>query len=335
MNRAPVPTAERALARLEAAALDSLMPLHVLVGRTGEILHVGRTLEKLLGSREVRGRQFGDVLTFRRPRNISTVSDLKQHSGHTLHVRLKTRPLQPMKALACDNSDGVLLNLSFGISIIEVLREQPLTIADFASTDLAMEMLYLAEANAAAMAEWRELTKRLEGARSAAETKAFTDTLTGLANRRGLRRVLERLRTSGTPFSLMLVDLDHFKSVNDRYGHAAGDHLLQEVARRLVEETRMQDTTVRTGGDEFVIVLEDLVDVAILHGLAERIIRRLEVPVRYGDNRLSVSASIGTAVSRLYESPNVERMMLDADAALYRSKRLGRARSSIAGASDT
>ena len=121
-------------------------------------------------------------------------------------------------------------------------------------------MLYLVEAKSAAMDESRALNSRLQGAKIAAEEQAFTDTLTGLKNRRALDHVMARLLAMGEVFSCMHVDLDYFKSINDTLGHAAGDHVLQVVAQVLVAETRAPDTIARVGGDEFVILVHDMDD---------------------------------------------------------------------------
>ena len=148
---------------------------------------------------------------------------------------------------------GVLINLSFGMTVVEAVRDHRLTDADFAPTDLAMELLYLVEAKTAVMQELRDMNRRLEGAKTAAEEQALTDTLTGLRNRRAMDMALSRLMLRGTPFGLMHLDLDFFKAVNDTLGHAAGDHVLRQVARVLRVQMRGGDTVARMGGDEFVV----------------------------------------------------------------------------------
>ncbi|MFC6759321.1 GGDEF domain-containing protein [Sulfitobacter porphyrae] len=158
----------------------------------------------------------------------------------------------------------MIVNLSFGISIVDGVRDYALSNADFAATDLAIEMLYLIEAKTAAMDESRRLNLRLQGAKIAAEQEADTDALTGLGNRRALNNVLTRMVAGRVPFAVMQIDLDYFKSVNDTLGHAAGDHVLQTVAQIMVEETRNKDTVARVGGDEFTVVLVDVRDADIL-----------------------------------------------------------------------
>jgi len=224
---------------------------------------------------------------------------------------------------------GMLLNLSFGIGVTEAVRDYGLTSADFAPTDLTVEMLYLVEVKSAVMDELRKLNSRLQGAKVAAEEQAFTDTLTGLKNRRAMDHVLARYIERGERFGLMHLDLDFFKDVNDTLGHAAGDHVLQHVANILVAETRVDDTVIRAGGDEFVIIFPRLTAPSRLNDIAKRIIGKLERPILFNENSCRISASVGTTVSEFYASADAERMLADADIALYASKHGGRARATI------
>ncbi len=223
------------------------------------------------------------------------------------------------------SGDGLLLDMSFGISVVDAIGTYDLTIGDFAATDLAVEMLYLLEAKSAAMMESRKLNTRLQGAKIAAEEQAYTDTLTGLKNRRAMDHVLERFIEADEKFGLMQIDLDYFKAVNDTMGHAAGDHVLLEVAKILVDETRDEDLVARVGGDEFVLLFHRLTDIEKLNDIASRIIKRMEVPIAFNGKHCRISASIGTTVSDYYQTPDVVKMLGDADLALYASKNKGRA----------
>ena len=228
---------------------------------------------------------------------------------------------------------GMLVNLSFGIAVAEAVRDHALTDADFAVTDLAIELLYLHEAKSAVMDELNGLNLRLQAARAAAEEQALTDPLTGLANRRALEIALcqaaETVVRGGRPFALMHLDLDFFKSVNDTLGHAAGDHVLTEVARVLREETRHEDVIARVGGDEFVLILRGLTDEGKLLALAGRIIARMEEPMSFEGKPCRISGSAGIAISTLYPVQNPDRILSDADLALYASKRGGRGRATV------
>ncbi|WP_316247437.1 GGDEF domain-containing protein [Roseobacter fucihabitans] len=210
--------------------------------------------------------------------------------------------------------------------MIDAVQYYRLSAADFAPTDLTIEMLYLVEAKSLAMDASRQLNHRLQGARDAAEKQALTDTLTGLKNRRAMDQVVSELIENRESFALMHVDLDFFKAVNDTMGHAAGDHVLQVVASIMLNETRKRDCVARIGGDEFVIVLRDLKNPNTIDQIAMRIINKLSEPILYAGELCNVSASAGTALSSLYDFPDADQMLGDADAALYESKRQGRAR---------
>ncbi|WP_269465717.1 GGDEF domain-containing protein [Frigidibacter mobilis] len=121
------------------------------------------------------------------------------------------------------------------------------------------------------------------------------------------------------------MDLDFFKQVNDTLGHAAGDAVLVEVARILQAETRKHDLVARVGGDEFVLLLRAMTDPAGIEALGRRIISRLEAPVPVGSGAATISGSLGVVLSVDYPEPAPDRMLADADRALYASKHGGRA----------
>ena len=186
-------------------------------------------------------------------------------------------------------------------------------------------MLYLVEAKSAAMEELRRLNTRLDGARIEALEASVTDKLTGLRNRRALEPVLTRMAETRADFALMHLDLDHFKGVNDTFGHAAGDAVLQAVACRLTSGTRDRDTLIRIGGDEFLLVLPEQSRTEAVADLAQppdRGNRPADTLRRPGG--LTVSASIGASLSRGYDPLDPVRMMHDADTALYAAKAAGR-----------
>ncbi|RIH83471.1 putative diguanylate cyclase YdaM [Calidithermus roseus] len=152
---------------------------------------------------------------------------------------------------------------------------------------------------------------------------AHTDPLTGLANRRAGRECLEHTLNRAAPGSaaVILADLDHFKAVNDRYGHSVGDQVLREVAFRLDQELREGDLLARWGGEEFLILVQGA-DLEQAQRLAQRLGAAVqEQPVAGG---IGISLSFGVAVFRPGDS--VETLLERADQALYRAKHLGRRR---------
>ncbi|SNR64575.1 diguanylate cyclase [Puniceibacterium sediminis] len=272
------------------------------------------------------GSRFLDLFEVYRPRLLVTMADLLAHEGAKLHLRFRDAPRTSLKGvLVPDGQGGAVIDLSFGISVVDAVRDYDLTGSDFAPTDLTIEMLYLVEAKSAAMEASRTLNKRLQGARVAAEEQAFTDTLTGLKNRRATDHILGRLVRTGRDFALMHLDLDFFKEVNDSFGHAAGDYVLQQVARILVGETRKDDTAARVGGDEFVVIFVGVSDRHRLSDIADRIIARLERPIAYDGQKCRISGSIGITFSSGRADVDPADVMQEADLALYASKRGGRA----------
>lgn len=312
---------------MSPASLAQLMPMHLILAPSGEVLQCGPTVEKLFTDRTLLGQSFFDCFDVCRPYDMTSVTDIIAAKGAKLHLSMRNQHHTTLKAVgvALEGQDGVLLDMSFGISVVDTIGIYDLTIADFAATDLAVEMLYLIEAKSAAMAESRKLNTRLQGAKIAAEEQAFTDTLTGLKNRRAMDHVLTRFIEAEEEFGLMQIDLDYFKAVNDTMGHAAGDHVLLEVAKILLDETRNADLVARVGGDEFVLLFHRLTDIDKLNDIARRIIQRMEVPIIFNGKTCHISASIGTTMSNYYPAPDVDKMLSDADLALYASKNKGRA----------
>jgi len=153
------------------------------------------------------------------------------------------------------------------------------------------------------------------------------DALTGLANRSAFQTHLEaetiRAARTGVPFGLLLLDLDHFKHINDTLGHAAGDLLLQAVADRLRDGTRPTDFTARLGGDEFAIIIAGLDGDRAIDDVCRRLYAAFATPVTAGARCLRVTLSIGAVVARA-EGLSTETVYKLADLALYDAKRAGR-----------
>jgi diguanylate cyclase (GGDEF)-like protein len=154
------------------------------------------------------------------------------------------------------------------------------------------------------------------------------DELTGLLNRAAMLRDLDReraqARRTGNPFTVAMVDVDHFKKVNDEYGHSFGDVCLEVLAERFVESIRPRDQVYRYGGEEFLVLLPDT-PLATARSVLERLRRRAcERAISDGKNTVSLSVSVGAAEPVSNEEPSA---VLDrADAALYRAKEAGRNR---------
>ncbi|MBI5007318.1 MAG: EAL domain-containing protein [Nitrosomonadales bacterium] len=173
-----------------------------------------------------------------------------------------------------------------------------------------------------------DLTERKQ-AEETIQRQAHYDALTQLPNRRLFRDRLEQtIRASKrdhSSFALMLIDLDHFKEVNDTMGHDAGDLLLVDAAQRILHCVRESDTVARMGGDEFVVILVDIDDTASIERIASHIIAKLASPFLLGAEKAFISASIGIT---LYpdDAGSMETLMKNADQAMYVAKNLGRNR---------
>ncbi len=161
----------------------------------------------------------------------------------------------------------------------------------------------------------------------ALEYQANHDSLTGLANRNLLRDRIEQAiiwaKRNGHVIGVMLLDLDHFKLVNDASGHSAGDALLQEVAHRLTSCVRETDTVARLGGDEFVIILTDLPQADDVDHIAEKILASLARPIEVVGRDVFVTASIGVSIYPR-DGDHGEILLRYADMAMYRVKEHGR-----------
>ncbi len=158
------------------------------------------------------------------------------------------------------------------------------------------------------------------------ERQALRDPLTHLPNRLLLmdrtRQALARLHRSPGVVTLLFVDLDRFKAVNDNFGHDVGDRLLIAVSERLAEMMRDSDTVARLGGDEFVILGEEMERDEEALGLAERVLQTLEEPFHVGPVEVSMPASVGVSITHDPDA-DPESMLREADVAMYRAKGAG------------
>lgn len=196
----------------------------------------------------------------------------------------------------------------------------------------AQEIEHFGEIAASAVTEIELQRRTVEAERIERQLRhdALHDGLTGLPNRacfvERLRHAGERARRDvANSFAVLFVDLDHFKVVNDSFGHLAGDELLVEVARRLAGCLRSVDTLARLGGDEFALLLEEVQEPSDAARVAERLQVALSNPMTIRESEVFTSASIGIALStRADDAP--QHLLRSADLAMYRAKEHGRAR---------
>jgi diguanylate cyclase (GGDEF)-like protein len=181
----------------------------------------------------------------------------------------------------------------------------------------------------------RKTARQLKDAQEILESQACTDFLTGIYNRRQLLFRCEeeisrckRMKESGTPMSSLacvMIDIDHFKHVNDTYGHAAGDEVIRELANRLKQATRPYDIVGRYGGEEFLVVICQSDD-EFIRTVSERLwsIAR-STPILYGDKSIDITISLGVAKFGVTDESH-DAVIIRADHALYQAKNEGRDR---------
>lgn len=174
----------------------------------------------------------------------------------------------------------------------------------------------------------RDVTQRISS-HNAMKQKARFDALTGLANRQllmdRLRMALARSKRFKRKLAIMYIDLDHFKPINDTWGHAAGDAVLCEASQRMKDAVREIDTVARLGGDEFVIVIEDLKDHSDAGVIAKNLLSELGKVFNWQSHEFYIGCSIGISISS-DDKEDANTLIEKADLALYRAKNKGRQR---------
>ncbi|MEA2117232.1 diguanylate cyclase domain-containing protein [Halovibrio sp. HP20-50] len=170
------------------------------------------------------------------------------------------------------------------------------------------------------------------------DQEAREDVLTQLPNRRALNErmteAMARARRSQKNLAVLFMDLDGFKAINDQHGHATGDTLLREIAKRLKSAVRETDYVARWAGDEFVVLLESVASDAV-QPLAQSLVDVTEKPVAMGEINLRVSTSIGVALYSPSAGETAQELLKRADVAMYEAKHLGKAQVSMARPADS
>jgi diguanylate cyclase (GGDEF)-like protein/PAS domain S-box-containing protein len=285
--------AEQRAETLLGASADAVLT----VGRDGTIKYVSPALDRLLGYRpaDLVGSRLADVLPAERRVQGFLTQLFARPLGESARAETRLR-----------GGDG-------GWVYVDVMGTNWVD-----DPDLQAAVISLRDIGAR-----RELEEQLS-------RQAYLDSLTGLPNRARFRECLATAvaASTGPPVTVLLLDLDDFKLVNDNLGHSAGDELLGTVADRLRGLVREEDLLARLGGDEFGILLHE-VEPAAAAALAERLLSSVHEPIRLGSRDLSCSLSIGIATSAGCADPgdgdgSAEMLLTNADLAMYAAKRAGR-----------
>jgi diguanylate cyclase (GGDEF)-like protein len=226
--------------------------------------------------------------------------------------------------------EGVLFIGTIAPRDIARVTDYGLSMGDFAPFDVSADFAMMAQVNEAVLKDTRMLNERLAIARDEAvsarkkvEAIALVDTLSGLANRAAFQ---QRLGASSAaegrpdePCSLLLIDIDNFKPINDHYGHAVGDQMIQSIGERIGRAINGQANAYRIGGDEFAVIFHALTPDEARCCVGD-IMRAVNEPHRIQDKRIAVKASGGLA-SRMFDVEDLESLYKAADIALYEAKR--------------
>lgn len=280
-----------------------------LTGKSTNLLYASEEAFDELGRRATRQIRSG--------RGLDTELHAKRRDGTLFWCRVLGQPIDPH-----DPGKGMMF-LAEDITERRNAQAALLQARDELERRVQERTAELATANARLEAEIQE--RRL--AEERIRHLAHHDVLTGLPNRRLLEDRLEQAmgiaKRNGSQVAIQFIDLDLFKSVNDRFGHRVGDLLLQAVARRLRGLLREVDTVSRVGGDEFVVVLPDMDSSAAAAETAQRVLEALGRPYVIEGRELITTPSIGISLFPR-QGDDVETLISRADAAMYHAKQMGR-----------
>lgn len=211
-----------------------------------------------------------------------------------------------------------------GLSMAEAIVSDPIVVGDAEYLIGTVLIILILLRQGVVLRDNARLTRSLEDTNVSLQYQVLHDSLTGLPNRPlfgdRLRVALTRMERLRTTLAVMFIDLDQFKQANDTHGHEAGDEILVTIAQRLVTAVRAGDTVARVGGDEFMVLCEDVTDADEARTLARRLDEAMARPVPIGGEELHVRGSIGLVVTDDHER-RADDLVRQADRAMYQAKR--------------
>lgn len=211
-----------------------------------------------------------------------------------------------------------VLSLVFALILLAVIASDQIEVISVGSLLISGALIYAATLF---LLVWNGFASVRE-----LETLGSTDTLSQLPNRRALHADIEEFSKGDAEVAIALIDLDSFKQVNDHYGHAVGDQLIQQCAELLRESCGTEAQCYRLGGDEFAAVMSGPISGTILEGICRSLLEKLAMPVQVESRQITVGASIGLARSTIDQRLPSSEMLRRSDVAMYMSKRGGKMR---------
>ena len=312
---------------LRCSLLQAAFPFHLVLDRDLRVLQVGASLRQLCPALAP-GAHLQQALEVIAPRVDVNFEAFRAESRSLFLLRAAdTSSTLRGQMLHDDDADVLVFVGSPWVTDVDAFHALGLTIDDFAVSDNVIDYLLLLQNQTSALQEAKNFADRLENVVETLTYQAFHDSLTGLANRsmftgRLTSALYAQSGQSTVVVSVLYLDLDDFKDVNDRLGHAAGDDLLMQVGQRLRNCVRESDTVARVGGDEFAVL--------VTHGgplagatVAENILAALADPFQLGRDRVQSGGTVGLAVDTGGELTG-EEMLRRADVAMYVAKASGK-----------
>lgn len=308
-----------------ARLLADLFPFRLILdlGSEARIAEAGDTLENWLGL-PLAGRRFDECFAIRRPAVSALDAESLLNKRKSVFVLDALGTQHQLRGQMVIDSDRALFVGSPVLSTTTSIDELGLTMADFAPHDATLDMVVLQRFAQMQLADLQQRAVELEKAvsdRDRFSHRATTDSLTGLSNRRAFWESCRSALDTGLRLGLLFIDVDRFKSVNDHFGHGAGDAVLCTIADRLKNTVRIEDLVARLGGDEFAVLLVDA-DGPTVDDVVARLSKAIDPPINVDGNAIETSISIGVVTDAAGKS--VDQLVQDADTAMYEGRQNGR-----------